>query len=112
MTPTQADTLLLAVKDLRDDMGRRLDDVKTNLRGVNARLDVVDSRIGKVEMTEAIASALVVAAKSVADQKNKDLESHALSYRWRVTIAIAAIGATLAAIGQVLSGLRLFGFGQ
>jgi hypothetical protein len=112
MTPTQVDTLLFAVKDLREDMGDRFEHVRLDLAEVKGQLKLVDGRVGKVELAEAVAAALVAAAKVNADQKVSEAGLHVLAYRWRVGIVIAAVGATLAAIGQILSGLRLFGFGQ
>jgi hypothetical protein len=112
MTPSQTDTLLGAVGSLREDMGRRFEDVKCDLQEVKGQLTLVDSRVSKIEVAEAIAAALVVAAKKVVDEKDRDLGMHTLTYRWRVTIAIAAVGASLAGIGQVMSAIHLFGMGQ
>jgi hypothetical protein len=114
MTPTQTDILLGRIDkvgdDLLADMGRRFEDVKEDFRGVNKRLDVVDSRIGTVETTQAIAKALVVAAKEVADARSDDVGRHVLTYRFKVGIAIAALGgagvlaqAVLPIVAQVLA---------
>lgn len=96
MTPTQTDILLNRIDkvgdDLRDDMGRRFGDVKEDFREVKAALAVVDSRIGKVEREQDIAKDRVVQAKIVADERSEEIEKHVLSYRFKVGIAVAALG--------------------
>lgn len=90
MTPTQTDTLLSAVRDLRDDMGRRFEDVRCDLTEVKAQLTIADSRLTKVETTAAIAADRIIQAKELVDRTNENIESHTLSFRWRIGLIATA----------------------
>lgn len=85
MTASEINTLIGMVTQFRADMTARFN-------GVDGRLDVVDSRIGKIELSREVEHALAIAAKNAAERAEDVDKEHTLSYRWRMGIALAAAG--------------------
>ena len=84
MPPDLAAELLGAVNAMRTEMDRRL-------KEINGKLDGVCEDVVKLKTDQAVEAAL-------AEQSRQDSSEHVLSFRWRVTVAIAASGAVLATV--------------
>ena len=114
-TPTTDDLIRLsssvlgAQAQLRRDVARWFGEMNAKLETVDCKVDKIDDRIGTIEQARSVEAALAVQAKEfLAAQRTSDLEKeekHALSFRFRVTIVVAAAGAVLAAIATAGPGI-------
>ena len=99
MTPTQTDTLLNALTEVREDIGRRLKGVTDQITALDCKVDVIDGRIGALETDRAVVAAVaatkaaMLAEQRISDQQRENSsESHVLTDLQRKGLYVAAFG--------------------